>query len=116
MLLSVLLLVSTTALLAVLRASPLTSLPQRCDLYLRQLTASGAMPLLTDNISDSERLVLRRCQPAMLDRWTPVATYGDGNCAVSCCVDGGLWHSTAPYAVASSDLLGSWTASVNLRH
>ena len=55
MLLSVLLLVSTTALLAVLRASPLTSLPQHCDLYLRQLTASGTMPLLTDNIADSER-------------------------------------------------------------
>ena len=63
---------------AVLRASPLTSLPQRCDLYLRQLTASGAMPLLTDNISDSERpcphatALTGRCQPAMLDRWTPV--------------------------------------------
>jgi len=35
---------------------------------------------------------------------------------VSCCVVGGLWHSTAQYAIASPDLLGSWTASVNLRH
>jgi len=55
-----------------------------------------------DDISHKERpcphatAMLQRCQPAMLDRWTPVATYGDGNCmfrAVSLAAYGTQLHN-----------------------
>ena len=90
-----------SAILSSLRTAPLKSASQRCADVLQRLTASAALPEPCDTIAKNECpcphaiSLLRRSQPAMLDRWTPVATEGDGNCmfrAVSLALFGTQLH------------------------
>jgi len=88
-------------MLAELRSVGFKNAVVRCTQMQQQLATSCCLPPVCAEMSANERpckqalALLRRAQPAMLDRWTPVEIDGDGNCmfrAVSLAVFGTQKH------------------------
>ena len=79
-------LVNFSAMLAELRSVGFKNALVYCTKMQQQLATSCCLPQACDEMSANERAckqalaLLRRAQPAVLDRWTPVQIEGDGNC------------------------------------
>ena len=75
-----------SAIIAELRSVGFKNALAYCTKMQHQLATSCCLPPACDEMSANERAskqalaLLRRTQPAMLHRWTPVEIEGDGNC------------------------------------
>jgi len=92
---------TTASIFALLRRSEMKDIHLRCAKKQCHVAMACSVPMAFDSISVHECpclnaiALLRRSQPSMLDRSTPTATEGDGNCmfrAVSLAVFGTQIH------------------------